>query len=367
LNSTQDTSRGKPAKTRETGAFSGLQPGNVVALQHERSTPMTRKSFTAGGVPAAGIRTALALVATATLAVPATALAHGVAADAAALVRHEVTTGRLETGSRATSIADITQRAASSPLLEQHSRGGGSSRGGSGGGGGQAVPRGGGSSGGSSGGRSSGGSTGGGSRAGADSGSGGDRGGSTSGGSARTRDGSGTSGGSARTRDGSGTSDGSTADGTGTPTYSRPRDGRPATGTAVERRRGDGSTVIVGGGGYYGGGLYPWGWGGLGLGGYYGFYDPWGWYDPYPPAIYAGRDYDGALKIKVKPRDAEVYVDGYFAGEVDDYDGAFQKLRLDAGPHRIELRLDGYEPLSFEVRILPDRTITYKGEMKKDQ
>ena len=68
----------------------------------------------------------------------------------------------------------------------------------------------------------------------------------------------------------------------------------------------------------------------------------------------------------MKPRQAEVYVDGYFAGAVDDYDGAFQRLRLDAGPHRIEVRLDGYDPLEFDVRILPGRTVTYRGEMTSD-
>jgi PEGA domain len=119
----------------------------------------------------------------------------------------------------------------------------------------------------------------------------------------------------------------------------------------------------VTGGGY--GGYFPWGYGGLGFGGYYGYYDPW-WYDPYPP-VYGGGDYDydGALRLKVKPRDASVYVDGYFAGRVDDFDGVFQRLKIEPGPHRVELRLDGYETLTFEVRIDPDRKITYTGELKK--
>ncbi len=71
------------------------------------------------------------------------------------------------------------------------------------------------------------------------------------------------------------------------------------------------------------------------------------------------------MKLKVKPRQAEVFVDGYFAGAVDDYDGTFQRLRLDPGPHRIEIRMDGYEPLLFEVRVQPDKTITYKSAMRK--
>lgn len=235
---------------------------------------------------------------------------------------------------------------AAPPVFEQRSRrGGGGSSGGGSGGGGQAVPRGGSGSGG-------------GSSAG---------GGTSSGGG--TRSGGSSGGGDTRTRSGSG-GDSGRASGGGDTTYSRPRGDRPTTGTAVERRDGDRpSTVIIDRGGYYGG-FYPWGWGGLGLGGYYGYYDPWGWgwYDPYPPGGYGYgyRDgYDGALKLKVTPRQAEVFVDGYFAGSVDDYDGVFQQLRLEPGPHRIEVRLDGYEPLSFEVRITPDRTITYKGALER--
>jgi len=36
---------------------------------------------------------------------------------------------------------------------------------------------------------------------------------------------------------------------------------------------------------------------------------------------------DAAVKFDVKPKEAAVYIDGYYAGLVDDYDGAFQRLR----------------------------------------
>lgn len=127
---------------------------------------------------------------------------------------------------------------------------------------------------------------------------------------------------------------------------------------------------------YYGG-YYPWGLVGLGLyGGYYGgIYDP--WYDPwgygggygggyYPPETY-GYDEEGALHLKVKPKQAQVYVDGYYAGVVDDFDGVFQKLHVEAGPHRLEFRAEGYETLSVDVNVEPGQTITYKGELKKIQ
>lgn len=119
-------------------------------------------------------------------------------------------------------------------------------------------------------------------------------------------------------------------------------------------------------------GYYPWGFGGLGFGDYYdGFYDPWsqGGYQVYGPDQGEGPGgmssslYAGSLHLKLKPRDAQVFVDGYYAGVVDDFDGIFQGLRLEAGPHRIELRAPGYESARFDVQIAPDRKTTYRGDL----
>jgi hypothetical protein len=148
----------------------------------------------------------------------------------------------------------------------------------------------------------------------------------------------------------------------------RPRDDRAPVGRAIPRSDVPPvpvGTVVIGGGTYYGG-YYPWGYGGLGLGGYYGLYDPW-WYDPfyYGGGGYYSSGYHGRLRLKVEPSDAEVYVDGYYAGEVDEFDNIFQHLSIESGPHRIEVREEGYEPLTFEVRIVPGRTITYRGELKR--
>jgi hypothetical protein len=154
----------------------------------------------------------------------------------------------------------------------------------------------------------------------------------------------------------------------------RPREDRPVVGQAVPRpdvsiRPDGGRTVFVTRPRFYG--YYPWGYGGLGLG-YNGWYDPW-WYGGSYGGGYYGRGYpgrsyssfyDGGLRLKVKPSDAEVFVDGYYAGIVDEFDNIFQQLRLESGPHRIEIRKDGFEPLTVEVRILPDRTTTYRGELR---
>jgi hypothetical protein len=112
----------------------------------------------------------------------------------------------------------------------------------------------------------------------------------------------------------------------------------------------------------------PWGFGSFGVG--YFYYSPWTW-GPYAPYGYGYPHYGGAIgfdvgavKLKVKQRDAEVWVDGYYAGTVDDFDGIFQALKLDSGGYRIEVRKRGFETLTFDVRVQPDRTITFRGEMR---
>lgn len=188
------------------------------------------------------------------------------------------------------------------------------------------------------------------------------------------------------------------------PVYSRPRDGRNQIGTAVDRPDGyyanghpySYSTYIYNPyysyyyDPYYRSRYYwsPWGYG-FGFG--YMAYDPFlfgsfgypaymgGYYDPYYGSGYGGGEYyggggyssqttqayhgAGSLRLKVKPGHAQVFVDGYLVGNVDDFDGVFQRLSIEAGSHRIELRADGYAPTQFEVMVLPDKTITYEGTM----
>ena len=194
------------------------------------------------------------------------------------------------------------------------------------------------------------------------------------------------------------------------PTYSRPRDGRNPVGTAVERT----TPLLDRNGGrrgyyydpynsfyydpYYSGRYSYWSPFGYGYGlgyfsydpflfsgfGYPGYYGSGGLYDPF----YGGYGYGGgggygygggggyssrygqayrevgSLRLKVKPSNAQVYIDGYFVGVIDSYDGAFQRLSVEAGAHKVELRAEGFEPVQFDVMITPGETITYKGELK---
>ena len=117
---------------------------------------------------------------------------------------------------------------------------------------------------------------------------------------------------------------------------------------------------------------------GIDLGFYYGGYPGYGWYGNgfgygpgyWPsygyPGGYVGAGYRsyGGVRINLRQRDAEVWVDGYYAGVVDDFDGQFQQLSLDPGPHSIEVRAPGFEVTSFEVQSEPGRTITYRSPLR---
>ena len=109
--------------------------------------------------------------------------------------------------------------------------------------------------------------------------------------------------------------------------------------------------------GYYG---YPYGY--FGLGWYYGQpFPPYYGYGPYYGAYYGGGF--GSLRLQVTPRDTEVFIDGYFAGTADDFDGTFQRLNVDPGDHAIELFHPQRRSVRQEIYLQPDKTFTMKLDM----
>ncbi|HUR32646.1 MAG TPA: hypothetical protein VM032_02555 [Vicinamibacterales bacterium] len=81
------------------------------------------------------------------------------------------------------------------------------------------------------------------------------------------------------------------------------------------------------------------------------------------PRAYGSRIYYGDVRLQVQPRDAGVYVDGYYAGIVDDFDGVFQRLTLEVGPHQIELDAPGLEPQFFDIYVDPARTVNIRTDL----
>lgn len=109
---------------------------------------------------------------------------------------------------------------------------------------------------------------------------------------------------------------------------------------------------------------------------YSGFYwasgwGPYGWYPsvyyaqyPYPRYRYAGYYDESSLRIQVKPSKAEVYVDGYFVGVVDSYDGLFQRLHVPPGDHVIEIFHEGYRSIRESMRFAPREGYELKRQME---
>ena len=128
----------------------------------------------------------------------------------------------------------------------------------------------------------------------------------------------------------------------------RPAGSRPAARRGVRPR---GRVVYSGGYGYR-----PYAYG----------YDPF-FYGPYsyPYPYYGGRyDHLGSVRLQVKPEETEVYVDGYYVGVVDSFDGIFQRLRLPPGGHEIELYLEGHESVRETLYLVPGETYKFNLVMQ---
>jgi PEGA domain-containing protein len=138
---------------------------------------------------------------------------------------------------------------------------------------------------------------------------------------------------------------------------------RPGTGTGDR---------YYGGSRYYGSPYY------YGRQYYYDSYDPFFYgsygYSPfyysgaygYAPYYYRGRYRDsGSLRVIVDPEQTRVYVDGYYAGIADDFDGIFQRLSIPPGRHEITLKLDGYRTHKFRVYVPVDQTIKIHHVMER--
>ena len=82
----------------------------------------------------------------------------------------------------------------------------------------------------------------------------------------------------------------------------------------------------------------------------------------YPPAEVYGPL--SALRLQVQPAQTEVFVDGYYAGPSKEFDGLFERLRLESGEHDIELYLQGYKSVHQKIYLQPDETFRIRHTMQ---
>jgi hypothetical protein len=114
----------------------------------------------------------------------------------------------------------------------------------------------------------------------------------------------------------------------------------------------------------------------IGLGVFMGYPVPYAYSYPYPINVYGyrapsgpivvgpGSPYYGGVALEITPYDADVYVDGSYAGRVEDFDGSTQPLTLTNGTHRIEVQAEGYAPLVFDVGVQAGQIIPYRGDLQ---
>ena len=95
-------------------------------------------------------------------------------------------------------------------------------------------------------------------------------------------------------------------------------------------------------------------------------YDPfWGPWYPYVNAYPYNVRPQADIRTKVTPKDAEVYVDGYYAGHADDFDGVFKRLHVAPGGHSITFHLEGFRTVTENVFVRPDSTFKMNTAMER--
>jgi hypothetical protein len=84
-----------------------------------------------------------------------------------------------------------------------------------------------------------------------------------------------------------------------------------------------------------------------------------------PLAQSSPGDLVGGVQLDVQPWRAEVYVDGAYAGIVNDFTGYYRPLELIPGPHTLTIVANDFDPLFVDVVVIPGRTITYRGTLTR--
>ncbi len=77
------------------------------------------------------------------------------------------------------------------------------------------------------------------------------------------------------------------------------------------------------------------------------------------------KDATGELKIAATPSRAAVFVDGQYAGHVDEFDGVGKAMLLTPGQHRLRIALPGYLPFDTTVDLHPQQKLKIQTDLVK--
>ena len=70
-----------------------------------------------------------------------------------------------------------------------------------------------------------------------------------------------------------------------------------------------------------------------------------------------------SLRLDVTPKNAAVFVDGFYAGTVDDFRGPYDRLAIPPGGHSIVLFVEGYCTVRRYLYLSPGLTFTMNVTM----
>jgi hypothetical protein len=71
------------------------------------------------------------------------------------------------------------------------------------------------------------------------------------------------------------------------------------------------------------------------------------------------------LKISATPTRAAVFVDGQYAGHVDEFDGVGKAMLLTPGQHRVSIALPGYLPFDTTLALRPQQKLKIQTDLVK--
>jgi len=77
------------------------------------------------------------------------------------------------------------------------------------------------------------------------------------------------------------------------------------------------------------------------------------------------KDATGELKIAATPSRAAVFVDGQYAGHVDEFNGVGKAMLLTPGQHRLRIALPGYLPFDTMVDLRPQQKLKIQTDLVK--
>jgi PEGA domain-containing protein len=95
----------------------------------------------------------------------------------------------------------------------------------------------------------------------------------------------------------------------------------------------------------------------------YGYAPPQG-YAQGTVGVRAGTSAEGGVSFEITPNSAEIYVDGQLAGSVNDFTPSSAPLSLTPGRHRVEIRAQGYQVMTFDADVVAGQVVPYRGTLQ---